>query len=104
MKVFGRFGDLFRFQPLGREVQTQIVELHLDELTSWETTEGRIITYGPEVVRFILQRGFSPRLGARRLVETLRELVGNAIVENLLAGANGSGRLVVDGNRLRLQS
>lgn len=103
-ELLGRFGRPFVFRPLTREVQAQIVELHFDELKRWEVNKGRIITYGPEVVRFILQRGFSPRLGARPLLDTLYELVGNAIVENLQAGGNGSGRLVVDGNRLRLQS
>lgn len=101
-ELLGRFGTPFVFRPLGRAVQAEITELHFGRLLEWQTTQGRRITYVPEALELILQCGFSRKLGARPLLDTLDELVGNAIVENLDCGGNGSGQLVVAGDRLQL--
>ena len=53
-------------------------------------------------VWFVLQRGFSSELGARPPLDTIHELVGNAIANDLLEGGRGDGRLVIEGAQLRL--
>lgn len=53
-------------------------------------------------VRFVLHRGFSSELGARPLLDTIHELVGNAIANDLLGGGRGDGRLVIERSQLRL--
>ncbi len=101
-ELLGRFGAPFVFRPLTRAVQAQITELHLGRLLEWQTTEHRRVTCDPAALELILQRGFSRKLGARPLLDTLDELVGNAMVEDLKNRGNGSGQLVVADNRLRL--
>jgi ATP-dependent Clp protease ATP-binding subunit ClpA len=102
-ELLGRFGAPFVFRPLARAVQAEIAQFHLRALLDWqEQQHGRRIVADDAIVRFLLQVGFSPRLGARPLLDTLREQVGNAIVASLLAGGNGSGRLAVAGNGLQL--
>ena len=103
-ELLARFGQPYVFRPLSREIQEEIAEQKMADLMLWQATQGRNITYDASVVRFIVQRGFSPRLGARPLLDTLHALVGNAIVENLRAGGNGSGVLVIDCNQLKLIS
>ncbi len=101
-ELLARFKRPFVFRPLTREVQAEIAAERLKDLMAWEGAQGRRITYDDAVVRFVLQRGFSPRLGARPLLDTLHELVGNAIAVSLLDGGRGEGRLVIEGPQLRL--
>ena len=104
-ELLGRFGAPYVFRPLQREVTIEIATLHFGNFLAWQTEKhGRVITADAEVVRFLLQRGFSAKLGARPLLFAIRIYVGNAIVENLMAGGNGSGRLVVVKDRLQLIS
>lgn len=61
------------------------------------------VLFGSEAfVRLVLPRRCSQGLGARPLLGTIHELVGNAIANNLLDGGRGDGRLVIDGEQLRL--
>jgi ATP-dependent Clp protease ATP-binding subunit ClpB len=85
-ELLGRFGAPFVFRPLSRPVQLEITELHLGRLLEWQTTQGRHVTCDPGVAEFVLQRGFSRTLGARPLLDTLNELVGDAIVTDLEHG------------------
>lgn len=101
-ELLARFKRPFVFRPLSREVQAEIAEQRVRQLVAWHLAQGRRIAYDNAIVQFVLQRGFSPRLGARPLLDTIHELVGNAISEDLLAGGCGEGRLVIAGQKLRL--
>ena len=104
-ELLARFGMPYVFRPLTRAIQTEISELHLRRLLDWQAEHhNRDITADVAIVQFLVQRGFSARLGARPLLAMLREMVGNAIVENQLAGGNGSGRLIIEADRLKLIS
>lgn len=101
-ELLARFKRPFVFRPLTREVQTQIAGQCLLDLIGWQREHGRNLTFDPAVIDFLVQRGFSPRLGARPLLDTIHELIGNAIANDLLEGGPGNGRLVLDGQQLRL--
>lgn len=104
-ELLARFGVPYVFRPLTRAIQAEISELHLRRLLDWQAeNHSRDITADVAIVQFLVQRGFSAKLGARPLLAMLREMVGNAIVENLLAGGNGSGRLIIEADRLKLIS
>jgi len=103
-ELLGRFGRPFVFRALNRETQTEIALQKLEHLIEWQSERGRHITCDPEVVAFLMHRGFSNRLGARPLLDVIEEFVGNAMAENLLPGGPGSGRLVVCGDHLKLIS
>lgn len=97
-----RFGDPFVFRPLSRDTQAGIAEQRLNEVMQWHAEKGRRIVLHPEVLLFLIHRGFSRRLGARPLVAFIEASIGNAVAENILAGGDGSGLLVVDGGKLKL--
>jgi ATP-dependent Clp protease ATP-binding subunit ClpA len=101
-ELLGRFGRPYVFHPLSREAQTEIAEERLAQLMEWEQDHGRTITCDQAVVTFLVQRGFSSRFGARPLLETIEEFVGNAVARNLLSGGSGSGQLVVNEGQLSL--
>jgi ATP-dependent Clp protease ATP-binding subunit ClpA len=101
-ELLGRFGRPFVFRPLGREVQTQITEQRLEDLLAWQFEQGWRLKVHPDVLPFLIHRGFSPRLGARPLLGFIEEMVGDAVAENLWNGGPGEGRLIVNGERLEV--
>ena len=101
-ELLARFKRPYVFRPLGREVQAEIAQQKLHDLAAWQQTQGRRITYAAVVVEFLVHRGFSPRLGARPLLDTIQELVGNAIADDLLANGRAQGQLVIEGTDLRV--
>jgi ATP-dependent Clp protease ATP-binding subunit ClpA len=101
-ELLGRFGRPFVFRPLDREAQQQITQDRVAEIVQWNRVRGREITVHPNVIPFLACRGFSRRLGARPLQQTIEELVGNAIKSALLRGETGSGTLILSGDQLLL--
>jgi ATP-dependent Clp protease ATP-binding subunit ClpA len=101
-ELLGRFGRPYVFRPLGREAQEQITKDRVSEIVEWNRAQGREIHVNPDVLSFLICRGFSQRLGARLLQQAIEELVGNAIKNDLLNGGSGSGALVVCGDQLKL--
>src|SRR5205823_1467246 len=102
----GRFGRPFVFRPLNREVQREIAQDNLNELLAFNQRQGRNISTAPEVLPFLVCRGFSDRLGARPILQLIEELCGNAIKDGLndglLCNGTGCGTLTVCGNILKL--
>ncbi|PWU19882.1 MAG: hypothetical protein C5B50_05480 [Verrucomicrobia bacterium] len=101
-ELLGRFGRPYVFRPLSREAQSEIAIQKLEQLVDWQRAQGRTISYDPMVVTFLMQRGFSSRLGARPLLDVIEEFVGNAVAQNLLTGGSGNGRLLVRDGHLEL--
>ncbi|MBL9139458.1 MAG: hypothetical protein JNK85_26550, partial [Verrucomicrobiales bacterium] len=56
------------------------------------------LTVKPEVMGFLVRKGFHPKLGARPMRDTIERLVGEAIAARLLIGDGGpvTGSLAVD--------
>ena len=101
-ELLGRFGRPYVFRPLSRDVQVQITGQRLDELLAWELEQGRQIQPHPEVLPFLIHRGFSPRLGARPLLRFIEEMVGDAVADCLWNGGSGDGLLIVNGEQLEV--
>ena len=99
-----RFGPPYVFRPFSSEVKAEILAQKLEGFIAWQKAQGRHIEVAPSVLRFLQQRGFSDESGARSLVRLIDELAGNPIVQERLAGRDGSGRLEIGpgGNHLCL--
>jgi ATP-dependent Clp protease ATP-binding subunit ClpA len=101
-ELLGRFGHPYVFRPLTREAQREIAAAKLARLIEWQKGKGRKISCEQAVIDFLVQRGFSSRLGARPLLDAIEEHVGNAVASSLLSGGTGEGRLIVRDGRLDL--
>jgi ATP-dependent Clp protease ATP-binding subunit ClpA len=101
-ELLARFGQPYVFRPLSRAVQAEIAEQRLNDLLHWHQERGRQLRPHPEVLPFLIHRGFSPRLGARPLLTFIEERVGSAVAKDLRARGNGSGMLSVNGDRLEV--
>jgi ATP-dependent Clp protease ATP-binding subunit ClpA len=51
------------------------------------------------VLPFLVRKGFHPKLGARPMRDAVEKLIGDAIVDQLLAGHDSGGILTVDETR-----
>jgi ATP-dependent Clp protease ATP-binding subunit ClpA len=98
----GRFSRPFVFRPLDRAAQREIAALYVAEHLAWNLARGRKIELDPEVIPFLVCRGYSRELGARPLLQMIDELVGNPLKDDLIAGGPASGRLIVSGDALTL--
>ena len=103
-ELLGRFEYPFVFRPLSRKAQAEITEQHFRQVLAYQQQLGRQVRFEPEVLSFLIHRGFSPRLGARRLLHFIHQSVGDAVAANLLAGGTGTGSLIVNGERLILNA
>ena len=101
-ELLARVGRPFIFRPLDRAVQVQITGQRLADLLAWLLAHGWQFNVDPEVLPFLIHRGFSPRLGARPLLGFIEEMVGDAVAENLWNGGAGRGLLIVNGERLEV--
>lgn len=102
-ELVARFSRPLVFRPLDAARRREIAALHLTLHLEWLRQRGIVLQADGEVLRFLIQRGFSARLGARPLVDAILELVGDAVVRSRLRGEPCCGRLVVEGNRLSIR-
>jgi ATP-dependent Clp protease ATP-binding subunit ClpB len=101
-ELFARITEKLVFNRLDYEVQLEIANLHLDRELQFLADRGRSLARCPQVLEFLVLKGFHPRLGARPMRDAVEKYVGDAVAFDLLAGANGCGRLVVDHCQERL--
>ena len=66
---------------------------------------GHRLELHPNVLPFLVRKGFHPKLGARPMRDAVERLVGDAVAECLLAGRAARGVLAADepGDRLVVQ-
>ena len=100
-EILNRFDDLVVFRALEFEAQREIVELKLREYLA--SIPYAPLSYEPAVVDFLLRHGMDRRYGARPLIRAIRRFVGNAVANQLFAGGDGNGTLVVDRENQQLK-
>lgn len=80
-----RFNAVICLNVLGFAVQEQITRLLLhQELALQSRHLRRHLEAGPEVVTFLIGKGFSPDLGARNIRNTVERMVGEALESQLV--------------------
>lgn len=95
-ELFARITEKLVFNRLNYDVQLEIAELHLERELRFLATRGKHLARCTDVLAFLVLKGFHPRLGARPMRDAVEKYVCDAVASDLLAGADGCGRLVVD--------
>lgn len=101
-ELFARITEKLVFNRLHYEIQLEIADLHLDRELAFMADRDRQLDKGEEILEFLVLKGFHPRLGARPMRDAVEKFIGDAVASDLLAGADGCGRLVVDRKEERL--
>jgi ATP-dependent Clp protease ATP-binding subunit ClpA len=105
-ELFARIDEVLVFHPLDYDIQVAIAQKFLDAELKFIRAQGFDLTPEPEVLPFLVRKGFHPRLGARPMRGAIEKFVGDAVAEAILRGQGPSGRLIPvrddQGERLRV--
>jgi ATP-dependent Clp protease ATP-binding subunit ClpA len=104
-ELYARISEKLVFSKLTYDVQLDIARLLLAQELEFLSARGHCIEPAEDVLPFLVRRGFHPRLGARPMRDAVEKSIGDAVASDLLAGGDGSGKLVVrdDGTRLQMR-
>ena len=104
-ELFARITEKLVFNRLTYDIQLEIAESMLTAELAFLAEKGIHITAAPEVLPFLIQRGFHPHLGARPLRDVIekhmRDAVASAVMEN---ERFTHAEIVVQGSGLALAS
>jgi ATP-dependent Clp protease ATP-binding subunit ClpB len=103
-EVLARFNVRCVFQKLTFNAQKQIANIMLKKELKLLAAKGHHLTPGKGVLELIVAQGVEPRLGARRMRQTVETNCRHAVREALLAGHPTSGELVAIDGKLVIQS
>lgn len=104
-ELFARITEKLVFNRLTYEVQLDIAESMLTAELAFLAEKGIHLTAAPEVLPFLIQRGFHPHLGARPLRDVIEKHVRDAVATwLLLSGAGHDFTLSVNCDGLIIRS
>ena len=83
-ELFARITEKLVFNRLTYDVQLDIAESMLAAELTFLAEKGIHLTTAPEVLPFLIQRGFHPHLGARPLRDVIEKHVRDAVAAALL--------------------
>lgn len=92
-ELFARITEKLVFNRLSYDIQLEIAKLLLDNEIEFLRDKGHQLTPDKNVLPFLVQRGFHPRLGARPMRDTIERLIGEAVVSGALRGDSPTGTL-----------
>lgn len=102
-EFFARITEKLVFRKLSYEVQIQVAEIMLQKELKQLGAKGYFLEADSRVMNFLVMKGYHPYLGARPMRTAIEKYVQDAVVESILQGRSGSGRIVIDSSRDRLR-
>lgn len=90
IKVFrpeflNRIDEKVIFNPMTKDVLLDIAPIDLEELKQRVSSSNVTLSYTPELVKFLVDKGFDPLYGARPLKRTIRQYIENPLAQYLLS-------------------
>ena len=99
-ELFARITEKLVFQRLDYDTQVEIARLMLEQHLLLLEKKGHRLVATPEVLPFLVRKGFHPKLGARPLRDCLEKLIGDAVAVRLLEDGRCEGVLRVSQDQL----
>lgn len=90
-EIFARVSEKIVYGRLPFEIQMEIAQKFLRQELEFLREQGIELEAGPEVLPFLVRKGFHPKLGARPMRDTVERFVGEVVGRRLL-GSDNSGR------------
>ncbi|MBA3831718.1 MAG: ATP-dependent Clp protease ATP-binding subunit [Chthoniobacterales bacterium] len=103
-ELYARIAEKLVFNRLSYDVQMEIARFHIERELSFLRDKGFHLVASQQLVAFIMQRGFHPRLGARPLRDAIEKHLRGAVADVMLAEVRArTFELVVRGSELLLR-
>jgi ATP-dependent Clp protease ATP-binding subunit ClpB len=103
-EVLARFNVRCVFQRLNYNAQKTIASIMLNKELKLLAAKGHHLTVGKGVLEVLVAEGVEPRLGARRMRQTVESHCRHAVREALLGARPTSGELIVQHGKLAIQA
>ena len=106
-EFLNRIDDIITFNKLSHDTLTKIAELLIIELQN-ETKEKNILfTYSKDVVKYIVEKGYNEKFGARPLRRAIQKYIEDIIAVEYIKGdlkENTEYKLVVKDNKIYIKN
>ena len=99
-ELYARITEKLVFQRLDYDTQVEIARLMLERHLFDLAAQGHTLSVTPEVLPFLVRKGFHPKLGARPLRDCIEKLIGDAVTMRLLENGQCGGALGLSGGEL----
>ena len=93
-ELINRFDGIVTFRALTREEVGKIFDLLVEELRQRLVRKGLGLSVAPSAKRYLIDKGYSARYGARPLRRVLEDELEHAIAEGVLAGVYEKGAIL----------
>jgi ATP-dependent Clp protease ATP-binding subunit ClpC len=84
-ELLNRFDSIITFDSLSRDEVSQILDLMLDDLNRRLASKGIGVTVGASARKFLIEKGYDPKFGARPLRRAVQNELESLIAEQLIA-------------------
>jgi ATP-dependent Clp protease ATP-binding subunit ClpC len=86
-EFLNRFEGVIFFHPLSREEIQKIAGLQLERYAKKLKTEENVdIQFNPEIIQFVVDKGYDRKFGARSVDRFIQDQVGDRVVKKLISG------------------
>jgi len=85
-EFLNRVDDIIVFHPLSRQDLEQIIDFELREVKDRLKEKKMDLLLSPEVLKFLIDKGYDPVFGARPLKRTVQRYIENVLAEEILSG------------------
>ena len=85
-EFLNRVDDIIVFHQLDRQDLEKIIEIELGEVMERMKDKKMELILSPEVLKFLIDKGYDPTFGARPLKRTIQKYVENVLAEEILGG------------------
>ena len=93
-ELINRFDGIITFRALTRAEVGKIFDLLIGELRQRLVRKGLALTIKPSAKKFLIDKGYSIKYGARPLRRVIEDEVEHAIAEQVLDGAYAKGDIL----------
>ncbi len=95
-ELLARVDARIPFDPLDFPTLKLIAKKSIDQLAEQLAEEGWILSVTPELLEFIVQKGFKPVYGAREIGHLVRREIAQPLAEIILQGVIPPGAIIAD--------
>lgn len=85
-EFLNRVDDIIVFHQLSREDLDRIIHFELTEVMDRMKDKKMELILSPEVIKFLIDKGYDPTFGARPLKRTIQKYIENVLAEEILSG------------------
>jgi len=96
-EFLNRVDDIIVFHQLTRSHLKKVIDIELEEVKVRLRERGMDLILSPEVIQFLIEKGYDPSFGARPLKRTIQKYIENVLAEDILTGK------LKDGHKIRAE-